>query len=465
MLDAAAEVRDFYERYPYPRPIDSLDSYRTLWQDRQRRRADYHLFWPARPYREDFSILVAGCGTSQAAKHAMRWPEARVIGTDFSATSVRCTEELKRKYKLDNLQVHQLPIERVTELKTDFDQIVCTGVLHHLPDPDAGLRALRDVLKPTGAMHLMVYAPYGRAGIYMLQEFCKRVGIQPTDEGIRDLIGALRALPPGHPLENLLREAPDFRTEAALADALLHPQDRAYSVPQLFDFIQRGGLTFGRWLRQAPYSVHCGVLTRIPQASRMAQLSPAEQAAAVELFRGTMVCHSAIVYRNDAPSPRAGFFGAANMQASPVGTAVPSRPPAVSEAEPRTPRRGVPTISLFQAGHADNAWFDYVPIRMPDTVCVQERLPPGAAAVLINQAHTCRDLILPIDSAQKRLFDAIDGISSIGAIAESASSRDVARSFFERLWWYDQVVFDTSRAGGEISKQWSVVSERPTDYW
>ena len=106
----------------------------------------------------------------------MRWPTARVTGIDFSATSVRCTEELKRKYKLDNLEVHQLPIERVGELGTSFDQIICTGVLHHLADPDAGLRALRSVLESDGAMHLMVYAPYGRTGIYMLQEFCRRVG-------------------------------------------------------------------------------------------------------------------------------------------------------------------------------------------------------------------------------------------------------------------------------------------------
>ena len=40
---------------------------------------------------ENYSILVAGCGTSQAAKHALRWPEAQVTGIDVSATSVRCT--------------------------------------------------------------------------------------------------------------------------------------------------------------------------------------------------------------------------------------------------------------------------------------------------------------------------------------------------------------------------------------
>jgi SAM-dependent methyltransferase len=408
-MAVAEEVRDFYDRYPYPRPVESLDKYRRLWQDRNRRRADYHLYWPAKPFQEDQSILIAGCGTSQAAKHALRWPAAQVTGIDFSATSVRHTQALKRKYSLNNLQVYQLPIERVNELEMSFDQIVCTGVLHHLVDPDAGLGALRRVLAPDGAMQLMVYAPYGRAGIYMFQELCRRTGIHATDEGIRDLMAMLKALPPGHPLENLLREAPDFRQEAGLADALLHPQDRAYSAPQLFDFIQRGGMTFGRWVKQAPYLPHCGTLATIQLDSRMAHLPLVEQYAAVELFRGTMVRHSAIVYRNDSPGDR--------QPVSFVG----------------------------------EAWLDYVPIRMSDTICVQERLPPEAAAVLINQTHTYTDLIMPINAIEKRWFDAMDGTCRIGDIIEKtrptsqkSNKLDMARTFFERLWWYDQVVFDVS---------------------
>ena len=410
LLGVAEEVRDFYDHYPYPRPIDSLEKYRRLWQDPQKRRADYHLAWPARPYKQDLSILVAGCGTSQAAKHAVRWPAAQITGIDVSARSVCCTEELKRKHNLNNLHLHQLPIERVNELEASFDQIVCTGVIHHLVDPDAGLRALRGVLKPDGAMHLMVYAPYGRTGIYMLQEFCRRTGIHATDADIRDLIAALRALPPGHPLENLLREAPDFRQEAALADALLHPQDRAYSIPQVFDFLERGKLTFGRWIKQAPYSPHCGVMAQIPQASRMAQLSPPEQYAAVELFRGTMVRHSMVVYRNDSPH------------------------------DPQPIR------------FAGDAWRDYVPIRMPDTICIQERQPPGAAAVLINKTHTYKDILMRVNLTEKRWLDAVDGNTCIGDIVKAwllpSSQRipqiDVARAFFERLWWYDQVVFDAT---------------------
>lgn len=409
---ATEEVREFYDRYPYPRPVESLDDYRRLWTDRGRRRADYHLFWPGRPYTENFSILVAGCGTSQAAKHAIRWPGAQVTGIDLSATSIRCTEELKKKYNLINLQLHHLPIDRVSELKANFDQIVCTGVLHHLHDPDAGLTALRSVLKPDGALHLMVYAPYGRTGIYMLQEFCRRLGIRASDRGIHELIDALRALPKGHPLETLLREAPDFQHEAALADALLHPQDRAYSVPQLFEFLARGKMKFGRWIRQAPYSGQCGALAQIPQAPRLAELSAAGQYAVAELFRGTMVRHSLIAYRDDVPE---------------VGRRV---------------------------SFAGDDWLRYVPIRMPETICVEERLPHGAAGVLINQSHTYTDLLMAIDAREKELFDAIDGERSIEEINEFVMPFvrqeyrvEPASRLFEWLWWYDQVVFDTSRAG------------------
>jgi SAM-dependent methyltransferase len=395
-------VRAFYERHPYPPAVDSLEQYRRLWQDHQRRRADHHLFWPARPYREDHSILIAGCGTSQAAKHALRWPSARVTGIDFSATSVRKTEELKRRYQLDNLEVHQLPLTEVGELGARFDQIVCTGVLHHLPSPDAGLRALREVLAPGGVMHLMLYAPYGRTGVYMLQDFCRRLGIEADDDGIRELVTALGALPSGHPLGTLLREAPDFRNEAALADALLHPQDRAYSVPELFAFLERGGLRFGRWVKQAPYSAHCGLMARLPQAARLAQLPLMDQHAAAELFRGTISRHSVVVCRDDDPS------------------------------------------DAHALSFTGDAWPRYVPIRAPDTISVEERLPSGAAAVLINRSHSHTDIYLPIDAREKRLYDAVDGVRTIGELAEEQGELESAGPFFQRLGWYDQVVFDAS---------------------
>ncbi len=102
---------------------------------------------------------------------------------------------------------------------------------------------------------------------------------------------------------------------------------------------------------------------------------------------------------------------------------------------------------------AGDAWLGYVPHRMSDTISVQQRLPPGAAAVLINKNHTYRDIFMTIDVTEKRWVDGIDGNCCIGDIVkdrlQSTSQQieqiDMARVFFERLWWHDQVVFDASR--------------------
>ena len=407
-MSRSDEVREFYERMPYPAPLKSLDAHRDLYKNLDRRRAEFHLIWPAGQPRTNQEILVAGCGTSQAARYALREPVARITAIDVSDTSLRHTRELQRKYNLQNLELHQLPIERVREIGRSFDIVVCTGVLHHLPDPDDGLRALRDVLRPSGAMRLMVYARYGRAGIYMMQEYCRLLEIAASATDLRTLHDALEALPADHPISGLLRRSKDFWRPEAMADALLHPQDRAYTVPELYAWLDRCGMAFGRWIEQAPYLAECGMVGRSPHSARLAALPSRPQHAAAELFRGTMVSHSFIAYRDDS----------------------------ADDSQPIT--------------FTGDSWRDYIPIRLPWTVCVRERLPPGSVAVLINQSHTFTDLICTVDSFEDWLLGAIDGSRTLGEILRLAfpggDGESRALQFFERLWQYDQIVFDASRA-------------------
>lgn len=406
-MHRSEEVRDFYERMPYPAPLTNLDAHRDLYKNPHRRRAEFHLMWPAKQLRGGQEILIAGCGTSQAARYALREPDARITAIDVSDTSLRHTRDLQRTYNLENLELRQLSIERVREMGRSFDLVVCTGVLHHLPDPDYGLRALRDVLRPSGAMRLMVYARYGRAGIYMMQEYCRLLEISASVTDLKSLGATLEALPPDHPISGLLHRSKDFRRPEAMADALLHPLDRAYTVPEIYAWLDRCDMSFGRWIEQAPYLAQCGILAGGPHASRLAALPSRLQHAAAELFRGTMVSHSFIAYRDNG--------------------AVENQP-----------------ITF-----AGDRWRDYVPIKLPWTVCVRERLPLGSVAVLINRSHTFTDLILTVDSFEDRLLGAIDGRRTLGEIVQLASpdgeSESRALRFFERLWQYDQIVFDASR--------------------
>ena len=395
---------EFYQTHPYPPPVDDLDAYRRAWND-ARRRADSHLFWPSEAYRDDRSILVAGCGSVQAAHYAVRWPRARVVGIDVSETSLAFSRELKGKHALENLELARLAIEDAAQLGETFEHIVATGVLHHLPDPAAGLRALRGVLERDGAMHLMLYAPYGRAGIYLLQEYARRLHLRWSVGEIRDLVATLKALPPDHPIAPLLRSAPDFATPAGVADALLHPNDRPYSVPQVLELLESAGLRFGRWLRQAPYLACCGAIASTPHAAALTAMPDAAEHAAMELFRGSMTRHSAIAHRSDRDAPAAPDFEDA---------------------------------------------LEYVPVRLPETVAVRERLPAGAAAVLINRSHTFTDLYLPVDAARERFWNAIDGARTIRDICAARADAGFALDFVRALWRWDQVVFDTSRSGRAI---------------
>ncbi|HKG96296.1 MAG TPA: hypothetical protein VKA97_00680, partial [Pyrinomonadaceae bacterium] len=177
------------------------------------------------------------------------------------------------------------------------------------------------------------------------------------------------------------------------------PRDRTYSVSQLFDFVESNDLRFARWYWQAPYLPQCGAIATTPHATRLAALPEREQYIEMELWRGLMTNHDFVVQQGDA---------------------LPVR-------------------------FDDDRYLRYVPVRRAWTTCVQERLPPGAAGVLLNQTHLFTDLLLVIGAEEKRMYEAIDGRRSISEIVNQANEASLARNFFEKLWWYDQAVFDTSK--------------------
>lgn len=399
-------VQSFYERMPYPAPLTNLDKHLELFKSPERRRIRSLLMFPDGEPGNRQTILVAGCGTSQAAKVALRDPDARVVAIDISATSLDHLRALQQKYALDNLELHRLSIVDVASLGQTFDEIICTGVLHHLPEPEQGLRSLHDVLSPDGAMQIMVYASYGRTGIYMIQEYCRRLGIGTSDKELEDLGATLKRLPDDHPLGWMLHRFKDFTQPDALADALLHPQDRAYTVPQVYRWLDRCGMSFGRWLEQAPYLPQCGAVASTPHAARLSSLPEPEQHAAVELFRGAITHHSFVAYRSDR-----------------VKTAQPVH-------------------------FGEKQWRSYVPVRVPWTTTVRERLPAGSVAVLLNPVHKHPDLVLPINTMEARLLAQIDGKRTFGEIAQGHTEKDIAGRllpFFKKLWQYDQIVIDASR--------------------
>lgn len=297
------EVQAQYERWIYPAPIEDLKAWLANNGSSSGDPLDCgDMYWPATGYREGMEILVAGCGANQGARYALQHPTARVTAVDLSAASLAHEEKLKAKHGLDNLTLHQMRLEDIATLGKSFDFIASSGVLHHLPDPLAGLKALAGVLAPDGVIYLMLYARYGRAAVYMMQELFRIMDVGQTEQDLALVKDTLRALPPEHPLRAYEKRSTDMKFDAGLVDLFLHRQDRPYTVSEVLEFVRDGGLAFQGWVHPSLYNPDGAVPENHPLYQRLGGLPDEARWAAVELLGGTHGRHDFYICRTDRPA-------------------------------------------------------------------------------------------------------------------------------------------------------------------
>lgn len=293
-------IREQYERWNYPEPIMDLDEWlRWSWQWYDPSHA-HRVLWPGREYQECLDILVAGCGTNQAAVIAYTNPGANVVGVDISEHSLDHHRYLARTYGLANLELHQLPIEDITELGRDFDLIISTGVLHHLADPVAGLRALAQCLRPEAVLALMVYASYGRLGVEIMQSIFTDLRLGRDVQSLALIRDAMGQVNPQHPLVGYLQVAPDLASDAGLVDTFVNARERSYTIDECQEFVHAAGLVFQDLFLKAPYYASrangSGFLSRLSTLTRELQWS------VMERMNTQNACHFFMACRPDRPA-------------------------------------------------------------------------------------------------------------------------------------------------------------------
>lgn len=281
-----------YEEWSYPLPIDDMqEAIRTgaYWEIGDPL-TYWPLFWPAKRGVGTPDILVAGCGTNQAAYYALRHPDSRVIAIDLSEHSLAHEQRLKDRHGLDNLTLLKMDLVDVADLGQDFDFITSTGVLHHLPDPVAGLTALRSVLRPEGVVNVMVYGTSLRLGVYMMQDLFRTMGLQQVPEDVEIVRAVVTSLPQRHVLRKYLDVAPDLEYDAGMVDTFLNRRDRSYDVLQVYDLAHAAGLEFLTWCDPLEYSLASHVPADHVAWRRLSDLNERDAAHACDLLtqiRGT----------------------------------------------------------------------------------------------------------------------------------------------------------------------------------
>jgi len=293
MEDVSSLVAKQYEAFAYPEPFGDLKQEIAKGYYQVGDPALYGpVLWPRGRPQRPLKILVAGCGTLQAAYAAYMSPDDEVVGIDLSEASLAHERYLQERHGLDNLKLFKGDLLEAGSLGETFDVILSTGVLHHLARPDAGLAALRDVLAPDGVMVLMLYGQTVRTGVYMLQDAFRRMGVQQTEDGVARVRGILAELPARHYVQDYVRAADELKHDAALVDTFLHPQDRAYTVPQLLDLVDKAGLGFQNWIDNHPYWRNAFWGPDSAVAAGVDPLPPREHWAAVEMLSQATGMHA-----------------------------------------------------------------------------------------------------------------------------------------------------------------------------
>ncbi|HEX8527182.1 class I SAM-dependent methyltransferase [Allosphingosinicella sp.] len=206
-------------------------------------------------------ILVAGCGTGrEAALIALRFPDSRVTAIDLSPASLSYAAERCAAGGLRNIDFRLLDLNRVTELGRTFHFITCSGVLHHLPDPEAGWAALAGVLEPGGVIRIMLYSKLARLRIRAAQAQIADLRDRPVDDEV--LREARRRLI--ETAAESMGSSLDFFTLGGVHDLLLHRHEDPFDVPRIVRALDALGLELlafelptpfhrARYLREHPH--------------------------------------------------------------------------------------------------------------------------------------------------------------------------------------------------------------------
>lgn len=251
--------------------------------------------------RSNLRILDAGCGTGfSTLKLAEANPQAEIVALDLSQSSLDIAQERLKAAGLWSARIHfeQQDLQALSQNGQErygrFDYIHSSGVLHHLPQPELGLQALRRMLKTQGLAFFMVYSGRARREIEAIQELVYGLWQNQEDwsEGLFILRSLMQSLSSEHALrrhyDKALQTAQDVlgqraaQSDAFLVDTYLQRCEWRWTQPEWFRLLEDNGWHAGRWLDEAAWRLS----QYIPALQHQVQaLTPAQSLALCDYLR------------------------------------------------------------------------------------------------------------------------------------------------------------------------------------
>ena len=181
-------------------------------------------------------ILIAGCGTGQhSIGTAARFKSAKILAIDLSLSSLAYAKRKTEEFGIENIEYMQADILDLGQLNKKFDIIESGGVLHHMNNPLAGWKVLKDCLKPGGLMKIGLYSELARQNIIKIKEEIRELSVSSSDTEIRSFRDMIIRSDKDH--HKGVLAVPDFYSVSELRDLLFHVQEHRFTIPQLKEYL------------------------------------------------------------------------------------------------------------------------------------------------------------------------------------------------------------------------------------
>jgi SAM-dependent methyltransferase len=322
-MNIEQKVKNMYTEYTYPKYDTFMDKFAPIPHQYTPflfpEQINYYIYGGKKTTFDNYNILVAGVGLGgdliNMAYLLREYNNVRLTGIDLSPKSLQICKERLEKYNLSNINLIEMSLlDLDPNVHGIFDLIICIGVLHHLENPINGLNSLKKVLAEDGGINIMVYGKYGRTGVYQMQELLKMINknVDNYTEKISNFKKLYSQLPNNnwfHLGEHLIDDhkvsdegiVDDHKvSDEGIVDLLLHCQDRAYDIPELYEWVNGCDLNI----------VDFTPITRFKYKYNIPKLQYPKDIISKytinELFFGDIIKHSFYVTKNKVNVPLIG---------------------------------------------------------------------------------------------------------------------------------------------------------------
>ncbi len=188
-------------------------------------------------------ILIAGCGTGQQLVSKTSYQNADILAVDLSLSSLSFAKRKLEELNHTNVKFLHGDILNLNCLNKKFSVIECVGVLHHLKDPEEGLKILLSILEPNGYLKLGLYSEFARNHIVETREFIQKQNIDSSISNIRRIREMIKKDKKNTSFQKLNYNY-DFYSTSNVRDLIFHVQERRYNLPQITRLLRKYNLKF-----------------------------------------------------------------------------------------------------------------------------------------------------------------------------------------------------------------------------